>query len=102
MTDFETYLNYLALKLHFEGKYDYFKYGGKTSATIESFKKRKDKHQFVKLSRKLSDEQIKLLEKKEKLVEPSWYENKWLYFVYGAGIVGIPAYNIGKGIDWIK
>ena len=58
MTDFETYLNYLALKLHFEGKYDYFKYGGKTSATIESFKKRKDKHQFAKLSRKLSDEQI--------------------------------------------
>ena len=51
---------------------------------------------------KLSDEQIKLLEKKEKLVEPSWYENKWLYFVYGAGIVGIPAYNIGKGINWFK
>ena len=51
---------------------------------------------------KLSDEQIKLLEKKEKLVEPSWYENKWLYFVYGAGIVGIPAYNVGKGINWFK
>ena len=58
MTDYEAYLNYLALKLHFDGKYDYFKYGGKTSATIESFKKRKDKHQFAKLSRKLSDEQI--------------------------------------------
>ena len=51
---------------------------------------------------KLSDEQIKLLEKKVKLVKPSWYENKWLYFVYGAGIVGIPAYNIGKGINWFK
>ena len=51
---------------------------------------------------KLSDEQIKLLEKKVKLVTPSWYENKWLYFVYGAGIVGIPAYNIGKGINWLK
>jgi len=51
---------------------------------------------------KLSDEQIKLLEKKVKLVNPSWYENKWLYFVYGAGIVGIPAYNIGKGINWLK
>ena len=58
MTDYEAYLNYLALKLHFDGKYDYFKYGGKTSATIESFKKRKDKHQFAKLARKLSDEQI--------------------------------------------
>ena len=51
---------------------------------------------------KLSDEQIKLLEKKVKLVKPSWYENKWLYFVYGAGIVGIPAYNIGKGINWFR
>ena len=51
---------------------------------------------------KLSDEQIKLLENKVKLVKPSWYENKWLYFVYGAGIVGIPAYNIGKGINWFK
>ena len=51
---------------------------------------------------KLSDEQINLLEKKVKLVKPSWYENKWLYFVYGAGIVGIPAYNIGKGINWFK
>ena len=51
---------------------------------------------------KLSDEQIKLLEKKVKLVKPSWYENKWLYFVYGAGIVGIPAYNIGKGIKLIN
>ena len=50
----------------------------------------------------LSDEQIKLLEKRVKLVNPSWYENKWLYFVYGAGIVGIPAYNIGKGINWLK
>jgi|TARA_B100000029_G_scaffold515344_1_gene621884 hypothetical protein len=25
-----------------------------------------------------------LLEKKTKLVKPSWYENKWLYFTYGA------------------
>ena len=47
-------------------------------------------------------EKSKLIEKKVKLVKPSWYENKWLYFVYGAGIVGIPAYNIGKGINWFK
>ena len=26
----------------------------------------------------------KLLEEKTKLVKPSWYENKWLYFTYGA------------------
>ena len=29
-------------------------------------------------------EQLKLTEKKVKLVKPSWYENKWLYFGYGA------------------
>ena len=33
---------------------------------------------------KLLDEQLKLTEKKVKLVKPSWYENKWLYFGYGA------------------
>ncbi len=33
---------------------------------------------------KLLDEQLKLTEKKVKLVKPSWFENKWLYFGYGA------------------
>ena len=58
MTPLETYQSYLALKLHFGGKYDYFKYGGKTSASEASFEKRKDKYKFVKLSQKLSDPQI--------------------------------------------
>ena len=58
MSPLETYQSYLALKLHFGGKYDYFKYGGKTSASSSSFDKRKDKFKFVKLSRKLSDPQI--------------------------------------------
>ena len=58
MTDFECYQNYLALKLHFGGDYDFHKYNGKVSATLESFEKRKDKFKFVRLSRKLSDPQI--------------------------------------------
>ncbi len=33
---------------------------------------------------KLTNEQLTLTEKKVKLVKPSWYENKWLYFGYGA------------------
>ncbi len=33
---------------------------------------------------KLLDEQLKLTKKKVKLVKPSWFENKWLYFGYGA------------------
>jgi hypothetical protein len=58
MTDYECYQNYLALKLHFSSEYDFHKYNGKVSATIESFEKRKDKYKFVRLSRKLSDPQI--------------------------------------------
>lgn len=33
---------------------------------------------------KILEEETKLLTKKAKLVKPSWYENKWLYFGYGA------------------
>ena len=32
---------------------------------------------------KTHEETVGLLEKKVKLVKPSWYENKWLYFTYG-------------------
>ena len=32
----------------------------------------------------LTNEQLKLTEDKVKLVKPSWFENKWLYFGYGA------------------
>ena len=30
------------------------------------------------------EEDVNLTEKKTKLVKSSWYENKWLYFGYGA------------------
>ena len=33
---------------------------------------------------KLTNEQLELTENKVKLVKPSWYENKWLYFGYGS------------------
>ena len=32
----------------------------------------------------LLEEDLKITEEKAKLVKPSWYENKWLYFGYGA------------------
>jgi hypothetical protein len=35
---------------------------------------------------KLTNEQLTLTEKKVKLVKPSWYENKWLYFGYGSAL----------------
>ena len=47
------------MKSHFTNpKFDFFKYGGKSRATMASFNKRKDKYWFEKTSRKYSDEQI--------------------------------------------
>ena len=59
VTPFETYQTYLSMKSHFtNSKYDFFKYGGKSRATISSFNKRKDKYWFEKTSRKYSDEEV--------------------------------------------
>ena len=47
------------MKSHFTNpKYDFFKYGGKSRATITAFNKRKDKYWFEKTSRKYSDEEV--------------------------------------------
>ena len=35
---------------------------------------------------KTNEDSIELLEDKVKLVKPRWYEGKWLYFTYGAGL----------------
>jgi hypothetical protein len=37
-----------------------------------------------------------LLEKKVKLVKPSWYENKWLYFTSGAIISATITYTFNR------
>ena len=59
VTPFETYQTYLSMKSHFtNSKYDFFKYGGKSRATMSSFNKRKDKYWFEKTSRKYSNEQV--------------------------------------------
>ena len=59
VTPFETYQHYLSLKNHFTNpKYDFFKYGAKTRASMTSFNKRKDKYWFEKTSRKYSNEEI--------------------------------------------
>jgi hypothetical protein len=59
VTPFETYQTYLSIKSHFTNrKYDFFKYGGKSRATMASFNKRKDKYWFEKTSRKYSDEEV--------------------------------------------
>lgn len=49
---YDTFKLYMALKFHFTGKYDFFKYGGKVKITKDIFMKRKDRYSFHKLSRK--------------------------------------------------
>ena len=59
VTPFETYQHYLSLKNHFTNpKYDFFKYGAKTRASVTSFNKRKNKYWFEKTSRKYSNEEV--------------------------------------------
>ena len=59
VTPFETYQAYLGMKSHFTNpKYDFFRYGGKSRATMASFNKRKDKYWFEKTSRKYSDKEV--------------------------------------------
>ena len=60
MTPIEVYKTYLAFKNHFTKKnYDYFKYCGKTNASLSAFNKRKDRYFFERMSRKKDDEEIK-------------------------------------------
>lgn len=50
--EYELYQHYLALKLHFSrDNFDYFKYGGKIKAKVETFKNRNDFYFFKKLSK---------------------------------------------------
>jgi hypothetical protein len=59
MTPFDVYIKYLALKKHFiDQKYDYFKYNGKTRASVAAFNRRKDRYFFERTSRKYQDKQI--------------------------------------------
>lgn len=61
MSPYEVYTTYLAMKRHFtDSKYDYFKYGGRTRSSEKAFNKRKDKYFFERMSRKFSDNDIKL------------------------------------------
>ena len=58
MTGYEAFCLYTSLKLHFNSNsYDYFKYNGKVSTSIDAFENRKDKWHFYKLSRRFSNEE---------------------------------------------
>jgi hypothetical protein len=60
VTPFDVYKNYLSFKNHFtKENYDYFKYCGKSRASLDSFHKRKDRYFFERTSRQKSDDEIK-------------------------------------------
>jgi hypothetical protein len=60
VTPFDVYKTYLAFKNHFtKENYDYFKYCGKSRASLDSFHKRKDRFFFERTSRQKSDDEIK-------------------------------------------
>lgn len=53
MNGFQTYKMYVALKNHFTSQtYDYFRYNGKTRASIKTYEARHDKYFFEKLAKK--------------------------------------------------
>ena len=56
---FDSYKTYLSLKNHFtKDSYDYFKYCGKSRASLQSFYKRKDRMWFEKVARQKSDQEV--------------------------------------------
>lgn len=60
MNPFDVYKTYLAFKNHFtKPDYDYFKYCGKSRASLTSFHKRKDRYFFERMSRQKTENEIK-------------------------------------------
>jgi hypothetical protein len=60
MTPIDVYKTYLAFKNHFtKVSYNYFKYSGKSRASVQAYNNRKDRYFFERMSRKKSDDEIK-------------------------------------------
>lgn len=54
---YETFCLYLALQRHFSSTYDFFKYQGKVSASVDAYKKRNDSFSFEKASKIIPPEE---------------------------------------------
>jgi len=60
MTPIDVYKTYLAFKNHFtKQSYNYFKYSGKSKASVQAYNNRKDRYFFERMSRKKDDDEIK-------------------------------------------
>ena len=61
MKGFDAYKKYVAIKLHFQSNYDYFKFAGKAKASHHSYETRRDKHIFDRLAKIYDSDQYELL-----------------------------------------
>jgi hypothetical protein len=61
MKGYDAYRKYVAIKLHFQTDYDYFKFAGKAKASRESYESRRDKHIFDKMAKVYDEQQYELL-----------------------------------------
>lgn len=109
ISGYEAYVLYLAFKMHFSSSsYNFFKFNGKTKASLTAFNARKDKYYFDKLAVKFSKE--KIIEKMlvEQLDNPNFWikdllekDNETRYLNWRGFIEGIH-YSIQKEFSWIK
>lgn len=73
LSPFDTYKLYLSIKNHFSRPtYDFFKYQGKTKASITAFEKRRDRFFFDKLSKKYEDQELVDLFVSNILIDKTW------------------------------
>lgn len=105
-TPYEACALYLGLKLHFTGKYDFFKYGPR-NLTAPAFEARKDKAQFYRLTSLYPKEELipfllaNLLENPKRWVgEFLGAEGKETYLEYQR-IIGSFSYIFSQEIDKI-
>lgn len=88
MTEYDVYREYVALKRHFSSSYDYFKYNGKTRVSVDTYKKRRDKFFFQKLSKEKDPHGL--------LVSNLVYTDKWI----GDMCLNEESYKIYR--DWMR
>lgn len=61
MKGYDAYRKYVAIKLHFQTNYDYFKFAGKAKVSRESYETRRDKHIFERLAKVYDEDNYELL-----------------------------------------
>lgn len=61
MNAYEAYKKYVAIKLHFQGNYDYFKFSGGVKLSREKFETRNDKYFFQRIAKVYDEKQFEHL-----------------------------------------